>query len=720
MDEEFSPSESQEQLREKAILLLHRERELFAMRAKHQQVTRWLKLAQSLPLVLVDRTKSTLEMYTLLRKTLTSGLRLQRVAFLEIGENVLVPIAPEGPERPVGPDVAALLQARPTGLCNEPTEPDVSALAAHVGLHRFIWSAIRPTGRAPVLLVAGFDRAKTTFQPPFDEADAAYIENTAQHIETLLGNAFLVSELERERDHLQKVNGELETRDRELLAATEQLRAANENLERRVHDRTRELAQRGRDMRLVLDNVGQALLTIDSNGRLAQERSAIVDRWFGGYEGQPLFTDYIGQIDRTFAEIFGLGYEALVEGFLPREVTLSQLPRRLRHGGREFACTFFPLLDGDALSGLLIVIDDVTEKVLRDRDGAEHAELLALFQGLMHDRSGYLGFIEETRIAVDRLTRLGPGDAETARVLHTVKGTAGVVGAGVIAGLCHRAEEELAEGAEEPFCATIAQLRARWVEIMRSMSAVTDGDGYGRIEVSIDGLQDLAADIRRGVSHQSILDTLALWQLEPVERPLSRLALHAHALAKRLGKGPVEVIVEGADVRLHPKRFGSFWSALVHVVRNAIDHGLELPTDRQRMGKPLQGRIAFRAIMDERHLTIEISDDGRGIDWERVRLLCAGRGMAHERKEDLVCALLQPGFTTRTEVTSISGRGVGLSAVQEQVDHLGGAIELVSEPGRGTCWSFSFPRSVYCETNASPPLLASTILPIAPPLASQS
>jgi signal transduction histidine kinase len=711
MTEESSSADSQEQLQEKAMLLLRREREIFAMRSKHEQLTRWLKLAQSLPYIMVDRTHSIHEMYALLRKALISGLRLQKAVLLEIGERVLVPLAPAGPERTLRPELAALLRNRGTGFCNEPLEPDVAMLAEEVGMHRFFWACILPTGKTPILLVAGFDRTKASFQQAFDDSDSAYVENTAQHIETLLGNAFLVTELERERDHLQTVNLTLENRDRALLAATEELRATNENLERRVRERTEELAQRGRDMRLVLDNVGQALLTIDARGRLAQERSAMVDRWFGPYEGQPLFHQYIARVDPSFAEVFTLAFEALAEDILPRELCLRQLPRTLKDNARELHCTYFPLLAGDALAGLLIVIDDVTEKMARDRDGAEQRELLSLFQGLMHDRSGYLTFIEETQAIVDRLVGGRLDDVERRNLLHTLKGNAGVVGANVIAGLCHQAEDELANEDHHLLKATVARLLARWADVMESMSAVMKAHGHGTVEISLEDLERVAAAVRGGAPTQSIVEQLALWQLEPLDRPLLRLAQHARALAKRLGKGTVAVTVDAPDVRLDPKKFGNFWSALIHAIRNAVDHGLEAPEERAACGKSPEGSITLRARKDREHLTIEVADDGRGLDWEHIQRLAAERGWSHHTPEDILQAVLQPGFTTRSEITATSGRGIGMSAIHDQVKKLGGTIALASRAGLGTCWSFSFPRSLAHESLPPSP---SETFPIAP------
>jgi chemotaxis protein histidine kinase CheA len=129
----------------------------------------------------------------------------------------------------------------------------------------------------------------------------------------------------------------------------------------------------------------------------------------------------------------------------------------------------------------------------------------------------------------------------------------------------------------------------------------------------------------------------------------------------------------------------------VHAVRNAIDHGVELPEERVAAGKPRHGRLGLSAQRSGDGYRLRIRDDGRGVDWAAVAHICQERGWPCSSRAELVAALLAPGFSTRTEVTETSGRGVGLSALAEVVRGLGGKLQLESEPGQGTCLSLSLP-----------------------------
>jgi two-component system chemotaxis sensor kinase CheA len=448
----------------------------------------------------------------------------------------------------------------------------------------------------------------------------------------------------------------------------------------------RQADERNRDMRLVLDNVEQGLLTIDLAGRLAQERSAAVDRWFGAYAGQPSFVEHLGAVDGAFAEAFEVGYSALLEGVLPRDLCLQQLPSRLRAGPRELECTYAPILDRAELGGLLIVVDDVTERLRGAREGAEQRDLLALFQWSMRDRGGCQGMVDEATHLLDQLAGGGLDTSTQKRLLHTLKGNAGVAGMVLFASLCHAAEEELIEQGALPE-ATLSDLRGRWRVATEALGA----SGRSAVDISSGDVDALSRRIREGASPAELLDRLASWQNEPVERPLVRLAQHARALAKRIGKGDITVDVEAVALRLDPRRWSALWAVLVHVVQNAVDHGLESPPEREAAGKLGPARLALTATASPAELVLEVRDDGRGIDWAAVGRLAAARGLPGDGEHELLRALLSPDFSTREQATETSGRGVGLSAVDERVREMGGAIAIESRAGEGTCWRFSFP-----------------------------
>ena len=499
----------------------------------------------------------------------------------------------------------------------------------------------------------------------------------------------------------------------ELDNSYKSLESLNRTLENRVEERTRELGHRNRDMRLVLDNVNQGFLTMSRSGMLAEERSAIVTRWLGPSPPQQTFAAYVGGRDRTFAEAFQLGYEVLLEGLLPLELCLDQLPKRLRHDGRELEFSYHAIqeqgvdrktLHGlpNTFHGLLIVINDITEQVQHARQEADRAELLAMVQGFMTDRSGFMAFFDEVAHLLETY-----GDPESdlvtrKRALHTIKGNAGLAGFRVVADLCHHAEEQLADGDETQVADTSRALVERWQTLGDTLATLLGERGRDVVEVQAGELAGLIDELRGTGAPDRIFVRLSEWTLEPAERPLGRLARHARSLAQRLGKGEIQVDVDGGGVRVDPQRWKGLWSELVHVVRNAIDHGMESPDERRATRKPAQPRLSLRTATIGERLIIEIEDDGRGVDWEALRVIAQQKGMPCTSPEELTAVLLAADVTTRSKATLTSGRGMGLASVADRVRELGGNIAVKSHKGKGTQFRVSLPLTAGAPIRTEP------------------
>ncbi len=341
----------------------------------------------------------------------------------------------------------------------------------------------------------------------------------------------------------------------------------------------------------------------------------------------------------------------------------------------------------------------MTENVFREITSATErptgVELLAVAQGIMADRAGYLSFHDEGSEIMEQLRHedLDPGTRD--RLLHTLKGNAAMAGADALAEQCHAAEDELGtEGAFTP--RTMTALVDRWNAITHTMTTLLGTRRQGLVEDASADIDALARRALAGNGGASIAATLAEWTLEPVERPLDRLAHYAVPLARRLGKGALTTSVRTADVRVDPARWSPLWSVLVHVVRNAVDHGVESSQERAASGKPSPASLALDAHLAGGSLVVTVADDGRGIDWKRVKLLAAKRGLPATTHADLVQALLAPTFTTRDDVTAVSGRGIGMAAVAQEIERLGGVIDVESVSGVGTTWRFAFPLPAPC------------------------
>ncbi|MEO8183729.1 MAG: ATP-binding protein, partial [Deltaproteobacteria bacterium] len=332
-------------------------------------------------------------------------------------------------------------------------------------------------------------------------------------------------------------------------------------------------------------------------------------------------------------------------------------------------------------AGLLIVIDDVTESLRRARDEAEQREELALSRGLARDREGLLGFFDEAQSIAEHLSRSCAAPDVLRPGLHTLKGSAGMLGLSVLAECCHAAEDAIQSGllaAEH-----VQRVVERFQSLRRTLALLAGDDASERVEVSRDALHSLASRLEAGLPPGEASEELERLQLEPLSRPLTRLGEHARALAKRLGKGRIEVDIRDGGSLGNARTAAPLWAALVHLVRNAVDHGLEFPAERAAAGKAEEARLSFCASQGQGRTRIEVSDDGRGVDWERVRTLAEGRGLPANSRAELTRALFAPNLSTRTEVSDTSGRGVGLDAVRAEVERLGGCIEIESEPGEG-------------------------------------
>jgi two-component system, chemotaxis family, sensor kinase CheA len=483
------------------------------------------------------------------------------------------------------------------------------------------------------------------------------------------------------------------------------------NLERKVDARTRELDQRNRGMRLVLDNVAQGFITIDLHGVMASEHSAVLDRWFSTNPAPGLrLTQYLAELAPSFASWLELGLAQLRDDVLPVELALDQLPKRFATDGRTFAVTYTPIQLEARLSHLLVIISDVTEALARERAEREQRELVALFQRISVDRAGVEEFLAEAANLVAALrNERDPGVQK--RLVHTLKGNCAIYGLESYAELAQRIEGELE--ADQTGLSDEQQwlLVSMWKEAMQRVSKLLGGARRDVVEVGRSELDRLRARAQSDLASIEILPLLTHWSLDPIEPRLERLAQQAIAVAKRLEKPEPKIEVRAHDIRLSSAGFSAFWSAMVHAVRNAVDHGIESARERVSLGKPEAGSLELSATRVEGKLSISVRDDGAGVRWERVRAKAEAAGLPHTTHEDLVEALFADGLSTKEEANDVSGRGVGLAALRQTVRELGGSISVSSTLGKGTCFVFAFEEHCLARAERKGRASISSLLP---------
>ncbi len=187
----------------------------------------------------------------------------------------------------------------------------------------------------------------------------------------------------------------------------------------------------------------------------------------------------------------------------------------------------------------------------------------------------------------------------------------------------------------------------------------------------------------------ALQETAVRTRLQPVDHVFSRFPRTVRDLAVSCGK-EVQLVIDGADTELDRSLIESIRDPLTHLIRNAVDHGIEPPEARVATGKPRAGRLALRAFNESGRVTIEVSDDGGGIAFEKVREKAVARGLVSAAEaatmppDRVLQFIFEPGFSTAAAVTSVSGRGVGMDVVRTNIEAIGGTVDIHSVPGVGT------------------------------------
>ncbi len=188
-------------------------------------------------------------------------------------------------------------------------------------------------------------------------------------------------------------------------------------------------------------------------------------------------------------------------------------------------------------------------------------------------------------------------------------------------------------------------------------------------------------------------------RMQPVGKVFSRFPKVARDVARSLKK-EVELELIGAETELDRNLVEALADPLVHLVRNAIDHGVEMPELREAQGKPRSGHVRLSAQQEGDYVSIEVQDDGAGIDPERLRQKAREKGLidpeaaARLSSEECLHLVFLPGFSTKQQVTDISGRGVGMDVVQSRIRELSGQIQIQSELGRGSRFMIRVPLTL--------------------------
>jgi len=478
----------------------------------------------------------------------------------------------------------------------------------------------------------------------------------------------------------------------------------------------------GRRVAALLDNAKQGFLSVAEDGLVEPQYSAECRNIFGGdIEGKAvgeLFfpDDPAGSVDMA------VNVRRIVAepDAYKRDLYVSLMPGRIERYGASLRLAYRPMVDGR----LMFVITDVTGEVrLKDAVARERNRLACVVAAVREQRDFFAVLDDFAAFRRDGFSGAGLSDRDALdalyRKVHTFKGLFLQLECAHVAKALDALEERLSDlrratsFARSDMLSLLAddavdKALARDVDVVRETLGTEFFKRRGEVRLGselADALADLAArlldrldDLGLDAEAAEVLRAARTLRHVDLKQLLSAYPRTATRLAEARGKAIEPFAVTGDAVLVDPKRFAPVAKSLIHVIRNAVDHGIESPDVREAAGKAPAGRLACRVTADDAAIRIVFEDDGCGVDIAAVRArayelgLVGAEELAGMDDAAILTLLFRDGFTSRRVPGDLSGRGVGLAAVRAEVERLGGTVALLNHPGHGTRLVVTLPR----------------------------
>ncbi|RIX41197.1 MAG: chemotaxis protein CheA [Rhodocyclales bacterium GT-UBC] len=222
------------------------------------------------------------------------------------------------------------------------------------------------------------------------------------------------------------------------------------------------------------------------------------------------------------------------------------------------------------------------------------------------------------------------------------------------------------------------------------LAGKNDSETLHALDQAVSQLDLLVSDLQN-----SVMKT----RMQPIGRLFQKYPRIARDLARQLGKD-VELVLAGEETEVDKTMIEDLADPLIHLIRNAVDHGVEMPEERQAAGKPQKSLVRLEARQEGDHIVLIIADDGKGMSAERIRAKAVEKGLISEEEANTLDErqslnlIFLPGFSTKSQISDVSGRGVGMDVVKTNIQKLNGSIEIRSEPGKGSVFIISLPLTL--------------------------
>ncbi|MGE4133593.1 MAG: ATP-binding protein [Bdellovibrionales bacterium] len=488
------------------------------------------------------------------------------------------------------------------------------------------------------------------------------------------------------------------------------------NLEKLVEARTAELQRVNATLNAILNSLGQGFFTFKVDGECGQVYTRACEEVLEGIPAGQSVARVLG-IPNPEHEQFRKWTESVFKEYLPFDELKPLGPEVYPHsGGKHIVLEYYPIRSEDnSIAEVVVVATDKTAERKAQIELEQERQYASMIIKYMKNKDQFHQFLHSVKRSCYDLLDLAKSAMEkeaierSFRILHTLEGEAGTFSI-----LTLRDQSRICQHILEPFRAggkvvltehlkykaSLDELKSvleRFLKDNQNIIRLPMQEDVRTLEVNQEEMEGFLDGLARSPQTASFAESgRELFLKEPIENRIRYYEGLVENVAERLGKKVKPLVIEGGDIRIFPDRYKPIFSSLVHAFRNAVDHGLEEPVEREFAGKDPAGLIRVLLKRVDGKILMTVQDDGRGIDpvslRERLGQKFPGEDFSALSDDEVLQQVFRPGFSSRDEVGEFSGRGVGLDALRDELVRAGGSIKIESKMGEGTTLKIEIPE----------------------------
>lgn len=456
------------------------------------------------------------------------------------------------------------------------------------------------------------------------------------------------------------------------------------------------IAESRKTLKVLLDSLPQAVFLVDASLSITSEISKKAEDLFGSELEQTTLAELLHCTEDELEPL------RMAFSGMPWDLMAGILPSEFKVNSREYSVAFIPVMDQDDLASVTVVITDITDRREMERSleqtDSDNRSLVAI----LASKEEFLDLVNLCNKAETCVHDLNSFRS----MIHGLKGGFSFLDCDRLANICHRAEEGLSPEFYTPQAgiALIAELKGELLTFIKRYQHVLQVEGRSDAElaarrVSLD--YDAVGEIYRNAAKLGESSELLTLLEGLVEAPAQKiLAWLDKVWLKTLAAESKEglPIIWSGDIEIAREPYKELFQSFVHIIRNSADHGIERPAERELAGKPRSGSMHVDLSFRDGFYYITFEDDGAGINPQRLIQIARSRGLnvpADMPEKEALMLICEPGFSSCSKVTALSGRGIGVDAVRRLAQMFGGDVSVESQLGQSTKISVWFKKQLY-------------------------